>query len=104
MILQGKIKLIKRLIDNVNFSSFFITADHGFIYKYDKLEEHDIDINTLARMTRISKSSLHRKMRGEQEFSLRDIGRLTYTLDLEPEEVFHIFLAGYLPKKCRKAA
>ena len=71
---------------------------------YDKLEEHDIDINTLARMTRISKSSLHRKMRGEQEFSLRDIGRLTYTLDLEPEEVFYIFLAGYLPKKCRKAA
>ena len=64
---------------------------------YEKITEYGGDINRAARMARISKSSMHRKMRGEQEFTLRDIGRLAYTLDLSGEEVFWIFLAGYLP-------
>lgn len=32
--------LIKTLRDHGNFAKFYITADHGFIYKRDKLEEH----------------------------------------------------------------
>ena len=33
--------LIKRLRNQGNFAKIFITADHGFIYKRDKLKEHD---------------------------------------------------------------
>lgn len=33
--------LIKRLRDQGNFAKIYITADHGFIYKRDKLKEHD---------------------------------------------------------------
>ena len=33
--------LIKTLRDQGNFAKIFITADHGFIYKRDKLKEHD---------------------------------------------------------------
>lgn len=39
--IQDILKLIKKLRDSVNFSSFYITADHGFIYKRDNLEESD---------------------------------------------------------------
>ncbi|WP_296866098.1 BREX-1 system phosphatase PglZ type A [uncultured Methanobrevibacter sp.] len=35
------IVLIKRLRDQGNFGKIYITADHGFIYKRDKLKEHD---------------------------------------------------------------
>ena len=34
-------KLIKRLRNEINIAYFFITSDHGFIYKRDKLEEKD---------------------------------------------------------------
>ena len=33
--------LIKRLRDQGYFAEIYITADHGFIYKRDKLKEHD---------------------------------------------------------------
>ena len=33
--------LIKTLRDQGNFAKIFITADHGFIYKRDKLKEHE---------------------------------------------------------------
>ncbi|MBR3112544.1 MAG: BREX-1 system phosphatase PglZ type A [Methanobrevibacter sp.] len=33
--------LIKTLRDQGNFAKIYITADHGFIYKRDKLEEHE---------------------------------------------------------------
>lgn len=52
----------------------------------------------VAKLAHISKSSLHRKMRGETEFTLQEIGRLACVLDLSSEEVFQIFLAGYLSK------
>lgn len=35
------IKLITRLTDDGNFTDYWITADHGFIYKRDKLDESD---------------------------------------------------------------
>lgn len=54
--IEDLIKLIKRLIDNVNFSNFLITADHGFIYKFDKLEEQskvNLDnVDTISRKRR----------------------------------------------------
>ena len=34
-------KLIKKLTVNVSAAKFFITADHGFLYKRDKLHEFD---------------------------------------------------------------
>lgn len=34
-------KLIKKLTGKISASKFFITADHGFIYKRDKLQEFD---------------------------------------------------------------
>ena len=34
-------RLIKKLRDQGNFAKMFITADHGFIYKRDKLKEQD---------------------------------------------------------------
>lgn len=33
------VTLVARLIDSANFVSLYITADHGYIYKRDKLEE-----------------------------------------------------------------
>lgn len=47
------IKLIKKLRDNVNFVSFFITADHGFIYKRDKLTESSkVEIKTINDLSK----------------------------------------------------
>lgn len=34
-------KLIKKLTSFISASKFFITADHGFLYKRDKLHEFD---------------------------------------------------------------
>ena len=47
------IKLIKKLRDNVNFVSFFITADHGFIYKRDKLAESSkVELKTINDLSK----------------------------------------------------
>ncbi|WP_303337651.1 BREX-1 system phosphatase PglZ type A [Methanobrevibacter sp.] len=35
------INMIKKLRNSINISKFYITADHGFIYKKNKLEEYD---------------------------------------------------------------
>ena len=41
--------LIKRLRDQGNFAKIYITADHGFIYKRDKLKEHDkVNLDSLS--------------------------------------------------------
>lgn len=72
------IKLIKRLIDNVNFSSFFITADHGFIYKYDKLEEQskvDLEhVDTIARKRRYLITDNETSIDGTVSFNMDYIG------------------------------
>ena len=39
--IDDMIILIKKLRDQGNFAKIYITADHGFIYKRDKLKEHD---------------------------------------------------------------
>ena len=39
--IEDLLVLIKRLRDQGNFAKIYITADHGFIYKRDKLKEHD---------------------------------------------------------------
>ncbi len=41
--------LIKRLRDQGNFAKIYITSDHGFIYKRDKLKEHDkVNLDSLS--------------------------------------------------------
>jgi uncharacterized protein (TIGR02687 family) len=39
--IEDVLVLIKRLRDQGNFAKIYITSDHGFIYKRDKLKEHD---------------------------------------------------------------
>ena len=42
-------KLVARLIDSANFVSVIITADHGYIYKRDTLEESDkVDLKSIG--------------------------------------------------------
>ncbi|MEJ1730964.1 PglZ domain-containing protein, partial [Escherichia coli] len=39
--IQEIIKLVQKLTMDRTITSYFITADHGFIYKRDKLDESD---------------------------------------------------------------
>ena len=64
---------------------------------YEKIDEYGGEINRVARMACIDKTVLHRKMRGEVEFNMRDISKLSYTLNLNWMEVYRIFLKGYMP-------
>ncbi|WP_071906587.1 BREX-1 system phosphatase PglZ type A [Methanobacterium congolense] len=68
------LKLIKKLTDAVNFSSHWITADHGFIYKRGKLDESDKvdlsqkDIYVKNKRYLLSKESMN--IEGTSNYSL----------------------------------
>lgn len=49
--IDDMVELINKLRSTASISSFFITADHGFIYKRDKLDEKDkVDLNGIKEV------------------------------------------------------
>ena len=67
-------KLVKKLTDSVNFTNHWITADHGFIYKNDKLTESDkVDLsnkNILIKNKRYLLSKEVLNIEGTSNYSL----------------------------------
>jgi len=68
-------KLTKRLTDNVSTTNYIITADHGFIYKRDKLVESDKVNLDKSGFDVINKRYLISKQSKEIE------GALTFSMD-----------------------
>ena len=59
------------------------------------IRQNNLSEYKLARMTGISRSTLFRKLRGIGEFTMEEIHRLSFVLQLKPEEGEEIFINGY---------
>ncbi|MDR0854602.1 MAG: BREX-1 system phosphatase PglZ type A [Clostridiales Family XIII bacterium] len=87
--------MIKRLASNVSISKFIITADHGFLYKRDKLPESDkIDtkrFHPIIMKRRFILSESGANVEGVMEFSSRQSSSIGQDRFLSVPLSSHIF-------------
>lgn len=65
---------------------------------YRKLDELDLSVNKLAKLTGIAASTLYKKLEMKSQFKLSEIYVLREAMQLSPEEAYWIFFAGYVQK------